>query len=95
MWLLWRHYLRCDKGEFYGKCEYVVVVWQSSTYTIGKFIKIFKKCPQRILGVLFMIIIIYFYLFIYLFIYLFLLAVSTPSGLESCSYSYLFASVGR
>ena len=46
-----------------------------------------------------MIIIIYFYLFIYffiyLFIYLFLLAVSTSSGLESCSYGYLFASVGR
>ena len=34
-------------------------------------------------------------LFIYLFIYLFLLAVSTSSGLESCSYGYLFASVGR
>ena len=58
---------------------------------MDKFIKIFKKCPQRILGGLFMIIIIYFYLFIYLF----LLAVSTSSGLESCSYGYLFASVGR
>ena len=38
--------------------------------------------------------ILFIYLFTYLFIY-FLLAVSTPSGLESCSYSYLFPPVGR
>ena len=76
MWKLWRHYLRCDMRGLYGKCEYVVVVWQSSTYTIDKFTKIFKKWPQRILRDLFMIIRIYFYNinnynFIYLFIYLF------------------------
>ena len=40
--------------------ENVTSLW-SSKYKIAKVIKLFKKLPQRILGELFMIIMIYFY----------------------------------
>ena len=56
-----------------------MLLWSDSLLRIQltNFLKIFKKWPQRILGDLFMIIIIYFYninnyYFIYLFIYLFI-----------------------
>ena len=43
---------------FCGKC-YLVVVRQSSSYTMVNVIKLFKKLPQKILGDFFMIMIIY------------------------------------